>query len=593
MHLRRIPSCSISLHDATLSAKHWAHTRRTPRSSKQKRSSSAGGLGGVPLAGVLGSDHPAAARTGCPRLLGDLTCAHGSSTREHEVADDWPRRARRSASSRGVGVRGTRAVVLRLVGGVGSATRRPRVAVGTATWPPRSASVARRMAAGLCAAASPARPGTVMRHPAGRSARGDPHYASGVASAAPARARPAAPARTGRAARRTRRRRRVAPRWASTRRAATITSTAAGRRRASVEPGAVGETRTWRALSGWSVADHQPEPDQAVDDPAHGRCRHVLGARAARPACTVPRTPAPTARTAGPGSGRTSGPRRASRAAGGSQPSSGRARSPAAERLRRASSCIASLTVRDANQSGSMACGWSRSHRRPTTSPARPAFYADLLGRGRHGDVRPAGPGVLRPRTGSGCCWTAVAPSGAALLRCRRHRRDRRADCAPPASSSRREPHVIFGHEDDTLGPAGTDEWMAFVARLRGKHRGTRRAASARLSAAAGHNAMHEAAGRRPPRREPRRRRAHAGRVRRRRSTHGAEAFECDVRLTADGHLVCVHDRDLRRTASTRGIVSTHGPRRPRLSSTSPPGRTRGPTSTTRRPTATSRSARC
>jgi glycerophosphoryl diester phosphodiesterase len=36
----------------------------------------------------------------------------------------------------------------------------------------------------------------------------------------------------------------------------------------------------------------------------------------------------------------------------------------------------------------------------------------------------------------------------------------------------------------------------------------------------------------------------------------GAEAFECDVRLTADGHLVCVHDRDLRRTASTRGIVS-------------------------------------
>ncbi|WP_343995040.1 VOC family protein [Terrabacter terrae] len=26
------------------------------------------------------------------------------------------------------------------------------------------------------------------------------------------------------------------------------------------------------------------------------------------------------------------------------------------------------------------------------------------------------------------------------------------------------EPHVIFGHEDDTLGPAGTDEWMAFVA---------------------------------------------------------------------------------------------------------------------------------
>lgn len=37
----------------------------------------------------------------------------------------------------------------------------------------------------------------------------------------------------------------------------------------------------------------------------------------------------------------------------------------------------------------------------------------------------------------------------------------------------------------------------------------------------------------------------------------GAQALECDVRLTADGHLVCVHDRDLRRTTSTRGLVST------------------------------------
>ena len=25
------------------------------------------------------------------------------------------------------------------------------------------------------------------------------------------------------------------------------------------------------------------------------------------------------------------------------------------------------------------------------------------------------------------------------------------------------EPHVIFSHADDTLGPAGTDEWQAFV----------------------------------------------------------------------------------------------------------------------------------
>jgi glycerophosphoryl diester phosphodiesterase len=36
----------------------------------------------------------------------------------------------------------------------------------------------------------------------------------------------------------------------------------------------------------------------------------------------------------------------------------------------------------------------------------------------------------------------------------------------------------------------------------------------------------------------------------------GAEALECDVRLTADGHLVCVHDRSLRRTADRDGVVS-------------------------------------
>ncbi len=36
----------------------------------------------------------------------------------------------------------------------------------------------------------------------------------------------------------------------------------------------------------------------------------------------------------------------------------------------------------------------------------------------------------------------------------------------------------------------------------------------------------------------------------------GAEGLECDVRLTADGHLVCVHDRNLRRTAHRDAVVS-------------------------------------
>jgi glycerophosphoryl diester phosphodiesterase len=37
----------------------------------------------------------------------------------------------------------------------------------------------------------------------------------------------------------------------------------------------------------------------------------------------------------------------------------------------------------------------------------------------------------------------------------------------------------------------------------------------------------------------------------------GADALECDVRLTADGHLICVHDRRIDRTSSGTGKVST------------------------------------
>lgn len=36
----------------------------------------------------------------------------------------------------------------------------------------------------------------------------------------------------------------------------------------------------------------------------------------------------------------------------------------------------------------------------------------------------------------------------------------------------------------------------------------------------------------------------------------GADAVECDVRLTRDGHLVCVHDRSVNRTSDGRGLVS-------------------------------------
>ncbi len=36
----------------------------------------------------------------------------------------------------------------------------------------------------------------------------------------------------------------------------------------------------------------------------------------------------------------------------------------------------------------------------------------------------------------------------------------------------------------------------------------------------------------------------------------GADGLECDVRLTMDGHLVCLHDRTLSRTSDARGLIS-------------------------------------
>ena len=36
----------------------------------------------------------------------------------------------------------------------------------------------------------------------------------------------------------------------------------------------------------------------------------------------------------------------------------------------------------------------------------------------------------------------------------------------------------------------------------------------------------------------------------------GSDGLECDVRLTGDGHLVCVHDRRIDRTSTGRGAVS-------------------------------------
>src|SRR3954453_15312543 len=74
----------------------------------------------------------------------------------------------------------------------------------------------------------------------------------------------------------------------------------------------------------------------------------------------------------------------------------------------------------------------------------------------------------------------------------------------------------------------------------------------------------------------------------------GAEGLECDVRLTADGHLVCVHDRGGWRDPAGGGTApetatgrSPPWTSRSSTSSTSGPGRDRGEPSTTRCPSST------
>ena len=89
------------------------------------------------------------------------------------------------------------------------------------------------------------------------------------------------------------------------------------------------------------------------------------------------------------------------------------------------------------------------------------AFYADLLGAEPTATYDPPGlvffdlDGVrlmLEVNTTAAMLYLSVADIDATIDRLR-------AKGVPIES----EPHVIFSHEDDTLGPAGTAEWQAFV----------------------------------------------------------------------------------------------------------------------------------
>ena len=89
------------------------------------------------------------------------------------------------------------------------------------------------------------------------------------------------------------------------------------------------------------------------------------------------------------------------------------------------------------------------------------AFYADLLGAGPLATYDPPGlvffdlGGVrlmLEQGAPSAMLYLAVEDIDATVTRLR-----------GAGVTVESEPHVIFGHEDDTLGPPGTDEWQAFV----------------------------------------------------------------------------------------------------------------------------------
>ncbi|WP_028050601.1 VOC family protein [Cellulomonas sp. URHD0024] len=89
------------------------------------------------------------------------------------------------------------------------------------------------------------------------------------------------------------------------------------------------------------------------------------------------------------------------------------------------------------------------------------AFYTELLGTPPAARFDP--PGLLFfPLAGVRLLLDVNAPS--ALLYLRVDDLDQTVERLRAAGVTiESEPHVIFRHADDTLGPAGTDEWHAFV----------------------------------------------------------------------------------------------------------------------------------
>jgi methylmalonyl-CoA/ethylmalonyl-CoA epimerase len=89
------------------------------------------------------------------------------------------------------------------------------------------------------------------------------------------------------------------------------------------------------------------------------------------------------------------------------------------------------------------------------------AYYSDLLGSGPTGRFDP--PGLLFfDLGGTRLLLERGAPSAVLYLRVDSVR-DWVQRLRASGTAIEAEPHVIFTHTDDSLGPAGTDEWQAFV----------------------------------------------------------------------------------------------------------------------------------
>ena len=90
------------------------------------------------------------------------------------------------------------------------------------------------------------------------------------------------------------------------------------------------------------------------------------------------------------------------------------------------------------------------------------AFYERLLGRPPLARFEP--PGLLFFALGKGTRLLLEEGVGSAMLYLQvADVPTRIAELRAEGVHIESEPHIIFSHTDDTLGPAGHDEWMAFI----------------------------------------------------------------------------------------------------------------------------------